>query len=123
MFTTLFCGILDTRTGEIKYSSGGHNPPYHLSRGGVQKGPKTGGRVLGLLEETTYVWSRLVLGSGETIFLYTDGVTEALDPAGQFFSERRLESVLTQTKFASAPEQIEHLTSEIHFSSGGQSNQ
>ena len=119
MFTTLFCGILNTRTGEIKYSSGGHNPPYHISRGGVQQVPKTGGRVLGLLEETTYGWSRLTLGSGETIVLYTDGVTEAMDPAGQFFSEQRLESILTQTKFASAREQIEHLTSQITLFAAG----
>jgi anti-sigma regulatory factor (Ser/Thr protein kinase) len=75
--------------------------------------------VLGLLEETTYGWSRLVLGPGETIFLYTDGVTEALDPAGQFFSEQRLESILTQTKFASAREQIEHLTGQITLFAAG----
>ncbi len=119
MFTTLFCGILNTRTGEIKYSSGGHNPPYHLSRAGVQQVPKTGGRVLGLLEETSYGWGRLALGSGETIVLYTDGVTEAMDPAGQLFSERRVESILTQTKFASAREQIEHLTSQITLFAAG----
>ena len=119
MFTTLFCGILNTRTGEIKYSSGGHNPPYHISRGGVQQVPQTGGRVLGLVEDSSYGWGRLVLGSGETIFLYTDGVTEALDPAGQFFSERRLESILTQTKFASTREQIDHLTSQITLFAAG----
>ena len=119
MFTTLFCGILNTRTGEIKYSSGGHNPPYHLSRAGVQQVPKTGGRVLGLLEETSYGWGRLALGSSETIFLYTDGVTEAMDPAGQLFSEQRVESILTQTKFASAREQIEHLTSQITLFAAG----
>jgi phosphoserine phosphatase RsbU/P len=119
MFTTLFCGILNTRTGEIKYSSGGHNPPYHISRGGVQQVPQTGGRVLGLVEDSSYGWGRLVLGSGETIFLYTDGVTEALDPAGQFFSERRLESILTQTKFAPTREQIDHLTSQLTLFAAG----
>jgi len=119
MFTTLFCGILNTRTGEIKYSSGGHNPPYHLSRAGVQQVPKTGGRVLGLLEETSYDWGRLALGSSETIFLYTDGVTKAMDPTGQLFSEQRVESILTQTKFASAREQIEHLTSQITLFAAG----
>ena len=119
MFTTLFCGILNTRTGEIQYSSGGHNPPYHISRGGVQQVPQTGGRVLGLVEDSSYGWGRLVLGSGETIFLYTDGVTEALDPVGEFFSERRLESILTQTKFASTREQIDHLTSQITLFAAG----
>jgi sigma-B regulation protein RsbU (phosphoserine phosphatase) len=119
MFTTLFCGILDTRTGEINYSNGGHNPPYHIARDGVQQVPKTGGRLLGLIEETTYSGSRMVLGSGETLFLYTDGVTEAMDPAEQFFSERRLESILAQTKFASAREQIEHLTGQITLFAAG----
>ena len=119
MFTTLFCGILDTRTGEINYSNGGHNPPYHIARDGVQQVPKTGGRLLGLIEETTYSESRMVLGSGETLFLYTDGVTEAMDPAEQFFSERRLESILAQTKFASAREQIEHLTGQITLFAAG----
>jgi sigma-B regulation protein RsbU (phosphoserine phosphatase) len=113
MFTTLFCGVLDIRTGEIKYSSGGHNSPYHVSHAGVQQVPTTGGRVLGLVEETTYGWGRLALGSGETIFLYTDGVTEAMDPAGEFFSEQRLESSLTQSQFASAREQIERLTNQV----------
>src|SRR5262245_20779376 len=120
-FTTLFCGILNPRTGQINYSSGGHNAPYYISRGGVQQVPTTDGRVLGLVEDTTYGWSRLVLGSGETIFLYTDGVTEALDPAGQFFSEWHLEAILVQTKLASAREQIEHLTREItHFAAGAE---
>src|SRR5262249_30207318 len=119
MFTTLFCGILDTRTGEINYSNGGHNSPYHLSRGGVQQVPETGGKVLGLLEESSFGGSRLVLAPGETIFLYTDGVTEALDQGGQFFSERRLESILNQTKFASAREQIEHLTRDITLFAAG----
>jgi sigma-B regulation protein RsbU (phosphoserine phosphatase) len=119
MFISLFCGILDIRTGEIKYSNGGHNPPYHLSGAGVQQLPKTDGRVLGLIAESIYGSGRLALGSGETIFLYTDGVTEALDPAGQFFSERRVESILNQTKFASAREQIEHLTSQITLFAAG----
>jgi serine phosphatase RsbU (regulator of sigma subunit)/anti-sigma regulatory factor (Ser/Thr protein kinase) len=119
MFTTLFCGILNTRTGEIKYSNGGHNPPYHISRGGVQQVPKTGGRVLGLVEESTYGSGRLVLGPGETIVLYTDGVTEAMDPEGKFFSEQRLESILTQTKFASARKQLEHLTNQITLFAAG----
>ena len=119
MFTTLFCGILDTRTGEIRYSNGGHNRPYHLSRAGVQQVPKTGGRVLGLLEETAFGGSRLVLAPGETLFLYTDGVTEALDPAGEFFSEWRLESILSPIKFASAREQINNLINQITLFAAG----
>jgi phosphoserine phosphatase RsbU/P len=119
MFTSLFCGILDTRTGEIKYSNGGHNPPYYIAPGGVQQVPKTGGTVLGLVEKSIYRGGRLVLGSGEAIVLYTDGVTEAMDPKGQFFSEQRLESILIQSKFASAREQIEHVTNQVTLFAAG----
>ena len=119
MFTSLFCGILDTRTGEISYSNGGHNPPYYTSGGGIQQVPKTGGTVLGLVEKSIYGGGRLVLDSGETIVLYTDGVTEAMNPAGKFFSEQRLESILIQSKFASAQEQIEQVTNQITLFAAG----
>ncbi|HEX7230457.1 MAG TPA: ATP-binding protein, partial [Candidatus Binatia bacterium] len=61
----------------------------------------------------------LVLAPGETLFLYTDGVTEALDPAGEFFSEHRLESILNPIKFASAREQINSLLNQITLFAAG----
>lgn len=54
MFVTLFCGILDIRTGQIDYSNGGHNLPYHLHRGGVSPLENSGGRALGLVERSPY---------------------------------------------------------------------
>ena len=113
MFVTLFCGILNNRTGQFDYSNGGHNLPYYLSRTGVQPLEKTGGRVLGLVEKSVYGSGRLVLGPGETIFLYTDGVTEAMDATGNFFSDQRLEQFLAQAQSSPPRQLIEDLVKEV----------
>jgi hypothetical protein len=114
MFTSLFCGILDTRTGEITYSNGGHNPPYHLSRAGVQQVPKTGGRVLGPARGNYLRWESFGTWSRRNAFAFTP--MESRRPWIRRSSSSRsgvLESILTQINFASAREQIEHLTREI----------
>jgi sigma-B regulation protein RsbU (phosphoserine phosphatase) len=113
MFVTLFCGILNNRTGQFDYSNGGHNLPYYLSRTGVKPLEKTGGRVLGLVEKSVYGSGRLVLGPGETIFLYTDGVTEAMDVTGNFFSDQRLERFLAQAQSSPPRQLIEDLVKEV----------
>lgn len=95
MFVTLFCGILNFRTGEVDYSNGGHNLPYHVFREGVSRLENSGGRALGLVEESPYVSGRIELGPGEALMLYTDGVTEAMDPEDALYSDDRLKHFLT----------------------------
>jgi sigma-B regulation protein RsbU (phosphoserine phosphatase) len=91
MFVTLFLGILDTRTGEVEYSSAGHNPPYVLRQGGgVEPVEGTGGTALGVVEGLEYLSKKLQLRKGDTLFLYTDGVTEAVDKQEDLFSDERL---------------------------------
>jgi sigma-B regulation protein RsbU (phosphoserine phosphatase) len=95
IFVTTFYGILHTDTGELEYCLGGHNPPYRISPAGqLQTIHEPGGVVVGLLPESTYETGRLQLAPGETIFLFTDGVTEAMDPQQHFYTERRLKQVL-----------------------------
>jgi len=95
MFVTVFCGILNTKTGEVFYSNGGHNPPLLLRNTGeitfVETAPSL---VVGALDDMVYTMARLVLKPGESLFLYTDGVTEAMNREGEFFSEQRLISEL-----------------------------
>ncbi|MEW6669159.1 MAG: SpoIIE family protein phosphatase [Thermodesulfobacteriota bacterium] len=91
MFVTLFLAILDTRTGEMEYSNAGHNPPYVLRQGGaVEPVEATGGTALGVLEDCEYRSKKLLLRKGETVFMYTDGVTEAMDRNEALFSDERL---------------------------------
>jgi phosphoserine phosphatase RsbU/P len=105
MFVTLFCGILNIRTGQVDYSNGGHNLPYHLHRDGVNRLENLGGIALGLVEQTLYASGRMVLGPGEALLLYTDGVTEAMDSRERLYSEQRLAEFLASNR-GSSPRQI-----------------
>lgn len=101
MFVTLFAGVLDPETGELVYGGAGHDPPAIVSGG--TKPPRfmdlDGGPVLGLIDATEYQQQRIELERGDTVVVYTDGVTEALNEKGEFFtSERILETLSTVPK-------------------------
>jgi sigma-B regulation protein RsbU (phosphoserine phosphatase) len=107
MFVTIFYGVLNIRTGTVEYSNGGHNPPYVLSsEGAVVPVDNTGGMALGVLENVSYRAKRLQLRAGESLFLYTDGLTEAMDRADNLFSERRLLECLQGVKGVTPAELI-----------------
>ena len=95
MFITIFCAILNTVTGELRYTNGGHNPPVIIRAGGdvsYLDGP--GELVVGIMEGSRYTTRTLVLDPGDGVFLYTDGVTEAMNEADEIFSTDRLKDVL-----------------------------
>jgi sigma-B regulation protein RsbU (phosphoserine phosphatase) len=120
MFVTIFYGILNTRSGVLDYSNGGHNPPYLLRHdGSVERVAGTGGMVLGALPDRCYRATRTTVHPNEAIFLYTDGITEAMDSAGTLFSERRLEAVLAQRNGALPAEVIRHVLAEVNRHAGG----
>lgn len=101
MFVTAFYGILHVPTGKVHYTNAGHNPPYWLSSTSEPKRfENLGGLVLGVLPEAEYVTGSLQLKPGDSLVLYTDGVTEAMDPNGAFFGEPRLVDELTKVKEA-----------------------
>jgi phosphoserine phosphatase RsbU/P len=91
MFVTAFYGILDLPTGTLEYCNAGHNPPFILRReGAIEPLPFEGGLVIGALPDFTYSERRARLRPGDAIWLYTDGVTEAMDTQGDFFTVERL---------------------------------
>ncbi|MFH1281476.1 MAG: SpoIIE family protein phosphatase, partial [Candidatus Omnitrophota bacterium] len=96
MFATVFCGILDTETGEVEFANAGHNPPLVCSNKenfeflNINKG-----FVLGTMADFKFKGDSIKLGHGDCLFLYTDGVTEAANPKQEFFSEARLKSMLS----------------------------
>lgn len=96
LFVTTFYGILDTVSGVLVYANGGHNPPMVVRRsdGSVMDLPRTGGIALGVIAEAKYIETSISLNGGDTLFLYTDGISEAMDSAGQEFSEARLRQAL-----------------------------
>ena len=97
MFVTIFYGVLNIHTGTVEYSNGGHNPPYILStQGTVVAVDNPGGMALGVRANVPYRAKQIQLRTGESLFLYTDGLTEAMDRAENLFSERRLQECLRE---------------------------
>ena len=91
MYVTVFYGVLETRNGHVTYCNGGHNPPYVLrSDGSVEPLAETGGMAVGLFEDASYEAGHVTLAPGDSLFTYTDGVTEATDPEGEEFTTDRL---------------------------------
>jgi len=95
MFVTVFLGILDPATGALAFCNAGHTAPYVLSpRDGVVALVGARGKPLGIRPALTWESSTAALAPGDGLFLFTDGITEAMDPAGELFSEERLEAAL-----------------------------
>jgi anti-sigma regulatory factor (Ser/Thr protein kinase) len=105
MFVTAFISQLNLATGELRYTNAGHNPPLVRRAGGVvERLGSRHGAVLGAAEGVTYGESAVMLAPGDTIVLFTDGVTEALDTSEQLFTEQRLQQVLRDQGDGSAKE-------------------
>ncbi len=89
MFVTLFIGILDLRTGELQYANGGHPPPWLVSADGVSLLAGRSGPACGVAESLPYADFNCTLAPGTILVGYTDGVTEADNPAGAFYGDER----------------------------------
>ncbi|MFA5099258.1 MAG: SpoIIE family protein phosphatase [Candidatus Omnitrophota bacterium] len=99
LFVTVFCAILNIETGEVEFSNGGHNPPLVCTSSGCYDYIKMAcGFVIGVMDKIVCENQRLLMKPGDTIFLYTDGVTEAMDPDKHQYGEHRLKEALTGHK-------------------------
>ena len=94
MFVTLFYAVYDPLSGRLTYANGGHNTPVIVdTTGGSRQLPMTGGVALGLMSGLEYDHDSVVLRPGETVVLYTDGVTEAMNLEKEEFGMERLEQM------------------------------
>jgi sigma-B regulation protein RsbU (phosphoserine phosphatase) len=89
-FITLFYGVLDAERRTLTYESAGHCPALLLKKPGQVEALRGEGAVLGVLPDWTYRDSVAPLAAGDRLLLYTDGVTEAENLAGEEFGEDRL---------------------------------
>ncbi|HWR22691.1 MAG TPA: SpoIIE family protein phosphatase [Feifaniaceae bacterium] len=121
MFVTAFIGCLAISTGQFTFANAGHNFPL-VRRNGRWSWLKTKpGLVLAGMEGLVYRDFEEMLSPGDRIFLYTDGVTEALNPAGELYGNRRLEDTLNASGLARARNDalIGHIKSDIdRFAAG-----
>ncbi len=95
MFATLFLGILDPVTGRLTYVNGGHEPPLYLRSGQPAAYLKATGLAVGALPDAPFRAESITFNPGDSLFLYTDGVTDADDFAGEHFSKQRLVSLVS----------------------------
>lgn len=117
-FVTLFYAVLDPASHTVTYVNAGHNKPYILRRDGrVQKLPE-GGLVVGFLGSQKYTEATCVLEEGDTLFIYSDGVTEAMNLAHDQFEEERLEALLAELSPLSADEIIRHVRKAVKTHTG-----
>ena len=97
MFATLVFGVLDLTTGVLTYINGGHNPPALIGPSGEVKARlMPTGPAVGMLPDMDFGIQQITLEPGDLLMTFTDGVTDARNPDGEFFSEERLLSILEQ---------------------------
>ena len=98
MFVTVFYGILDEEKRTLSYVNAGHNPPLLLrAAGGSLEELGATGIAIGAMEDAAFTSRTVQVGTGDTVVLYTDGVTEAVNGADEMFGEDRLKRVITGT--------------------------
>jgi len=107
LFVTAFSGVLDLSTGIFRYVNAGHNPPMIRRRGkDFEELPMELNFVLGGWDDWQYVQQEIRLEAGDTLFLYTDGVTEAADSTGKMYSLERLQKFLNEREATASTKKI-----------------
>ena len=96
MFVTVFYAVFDPASRQFVYANGGHNTPLIVNADGKASAlPLTGGVALAMLPDIEYGYNSVTLAPGDTVVLYTDGVTEAIDDVEEEFGMERLQNVFT----------------------------
>ena len=114
MFVTVFYGILDLTTGEVSYCNAGHNPPYVLKKNGeVTPLPMSQDPMVGAIDGIEFHQSTLQLEHGDSLVMFTDGVTEAMNINNEEFGETRLEDTLEDVTMHNCQQMIEAIKSDV----------
>src|SRR5215216_5925793 len=95
MFVTCFCAILDPKSGTLMYANAGHDLPY-LWHGGNCEELRARGMPLGLMPGMGYEEKEIILGAGEAVLFYSDGLVEAHNPRGEMFGFPRLRALVAE---------------------------
>jgi len=95
MFVTLFFAIANVRTGEVRFTNAGHNPPYILRQDrSLECLDQRHGPIIGAVEGVAFREDQIQFETKDTLVIFTDGVTEAMDISNQLYSEPRLEACI-----------------------------
>ena len=118
-FVTFFYAVYDTDTRELTFANAGHNPPMVVSADGAVHRLAAGGMVLGVFEATTIEQQHVRLGSGDRLILFTDGIVEAENPAGDEFGDARLCDIVVERRSSTAGALVDAIFAEVtRFAAG-----
>ena len=112
-FVTAFYGILDATNRTLAYANAGHNPPLLLNADGSARFLEQGSVPLGMFRDTRYYEYYLTIEPGQLLVLYTDGVTEAMNPREEEFGRDRLVNSVKAARDLSAREMIDAIQRDI----------
>ena len=119
MFVTLLYGIYDPATGDFTYANGGHNEPLLVRPDGSSTLlPRTGGVILGVIPGIEFNQDTVNLAPGDTLFMYTDGVTEAMDMKAEEFGMERLSDIFAGSPPTDAKEITMSVFGAVHDFAG-----
>jgi phosphoserine phosphatase RsbU/P len=115
-FITFFMCAIDAATGEFEYCNAGHNPPYLFHTDATHEMLHTGGPVLGIIRDFPYASGHGVLRPGESLTMFSDGVTEARSPEGEEFGEDGLVAQLERCHRLPAEQMMRNVYGAVeHF--------
>jgi sigma-B regulation protein RsbU (phosphoserine phosphatase) len=118
-FVTCFYAVYDTDTRHLTFVNAGHNPPLVVSADGSVRRLATGGMVLGVFEEADFEQERIQLEPGDRIVMFTDGIVEAENPAGDDFGDSRLTDVIVRRRAADASTLVDGIFEQVtRFAAG-----
>ena len=119
MFVTLLYGIYDPATGNFTYANGGHNEPLHVRPDGSSTLlPRTGGIILGVIPDMEFDYKTVNVAPGETLFLYTDGVSEAMNMEAEEFGMERLGRIFADSPPSDAKDITMAVFKAVHAFAG-----
>jgi serine phosphatase RsbU (regulator of sigma subunit) len=113
MFATLFCAVLDLKTGVLSYCSCGHHSPFIMRKGGTIEKMSEFNLALGLDENTEYRTHSLVLEPLDRLFLFTDGFADAVNRDGSRYGDDRLEEFVAGVRDARSSDLIRGVMSSV----------
>ena len=122
MFVTIFLGILNIPTGELEYCNGGHDLPFIIrGENTVESLGKSDGLLVGIVDDFDYKTNKFKLEPGDSLFTFTDGITEAMDERENMFTRERLETVLQRLNSRYPQKIIKAVLTEVqNFSKGAE---
>ena len=113
-FVTLFLGIVNIESNEIKYCNAGHNNPFHYDNSNQKKELDVGGLILGFQADSSYQEGSISFLSDDMIVLFSDGITEAMNAKDEEFGEERLTDLITKHKREDASKLIDKIMDAVN---------